>query len=287
MTAVGKRLLHGAPLILSFVMVVAIAYVLARLTWLLVSPIPSPSTTLQPVSVETNRGRAPNAAAKATKVAAMHLFGQASGESSSSEALDAPETNLNITLHGIIAADDSERSRALIVSGGNTKIYAVGASLGSGTTIRTIDPDAVVLARKGHLEMLKLPRNQGDESRITIAGEVTKSGNGAPPGLELSDKPARASAGYVVPGAHGLIRAKPAMVDGEMKGYRVFPGKKPRQFVQAGLRPGDIVEAIDGESLSNPRNLAELVNRLQHGKSVTLKVVRHGQARKLTISLDR
>jgi general secretion pathway protein C len=272
-----------APMLVSLGLIIAIAWVLASLTWLVV---PQPRNT---TAADTNappaaaRVAQSDAARQAARVAELHLFGRAHG-TNSGKAPNAPETNLNITLRGIIAANDPKFSRALIVAGGGKgKTYAVDAGVTGGAKVHAIYPDRVILAHNGQLETLKLPHSHGKKTASSIKRVRAASPKEPPPGLKRSSKPGRASAGYVVPGTHGMLRADRAMIDGKMQGYRVFPGKDPSKFVKAGLRPGDIIKSINGKPLSDPRAIKELTQQ----KKVKLTVVRHGQARQISVSLPQ
>ena len=41
-----------------------------------------------------------------------------------------------------------------------------------------------------------------------------------------------------------ILRPQPYMPNGELKGYRVYPGRDRRRFAALGLRPGDLVTEL-------------------------------------------
>lgn len=55
---------------------------------------------------------------------------------------------------------------------------------------------------------------------------------------------------------------------------------------QAGIRPGDVIVAFDGEPIDSPDELVDLVSRATPGTQAAIHVVRNGQQQQLTITPD-
>jgi len=97
----------------------------------------------------------------------------------------APKTTLDLTLQGVLAANDSSIARAIIMSGKrNSKLYSIGQSIqGAGVSIEAIKANEVLLNRNGAIEslpMVKLKsRDNGDDSIISYSngssGQVSNS----------------------------------------------------------------------------------------------------------------
>ncbi|MBY0336645.1 MAG: trypsin-like peptidase domain-containing protein [Acetobacteraceae bacterium] len=77
--------------------------------------------------------------------------------------------------------------------------------------------------------------------------------------------------------ALSLPRPEGAMV------AEVTPGSPA---ARAGLRPGDVVRAVDGSPVREPRDLARLIAGKRPGEQATLSVRRDGQDRDLRAALD-
>jgi len=56
---------------------------------------------------------------------------------------------------------------------------------------------------------------------------------------------------------------------------------------QAGLKPGDVVRAVDGRKVETPRDLAIAISGKQPGAAAKLDVVRNGETRDLTLTVAR
>ncbi len=84
-----------------------------------------------------------------------------------------------------------------------------------------------------------------------------------------------------------VIRPQPFMPNGQLKGYRVFPGRNRQQFVALGLRPGDLVTQVNGVALNNPAQGMEIFNSLGASSQITVTVERNGRAQELTMDLSQ
>ncbi|OHE86324.1 MAG: hypothetical protein A2579_09025 [Lysobacterales bacterium RIFOXYD1_FULL_69_11] len=72
------------------------------------------------------------------------------------------------------------------------------------------------------------------------------------------------------------------MTDGRIDGYTLIPRGDDALVRQAGLRAGDVVVAINGNTLT-PERLGELESDLAGRDAVELTVLRDGTTRTLTL----
>ena len=71
----------------------------------------------------------------------------------------------------------------------------------------------------------------------------------------------------------------------EPKGALVASVENGSPAAQAGLQPGDVVTAVDGNAVASPRDLARAIGDAQPGSTVALAVQRDGGARQLRVTL--
>ena len=177
-----------------------------------------------------------------------HLFGTAiriGRAGTSVETENAPDTRLNLKLRAAVAASDNEVAHAIIADGsGNEKVYFIRSSIPGGATLHRVHADRVILNRGGVLETLRLPREFEGKARSghhasgrTSAARATPRPQGNVQQLIATNNAASFAE---------IIRPQPFMPNGQLKGYRVFPGRNRQQFIALGLRPGDLVTAING-----------------------------------------
>ncbi len=295
-----RRLQRYLPTAASIVLVVVIAYILADLTWRL-APLPADEPGGAPVSapgeIAENGERV-----DVDALIAANPFGEADPDDEPDaengdldlDAIDAPETQLNLKLRGVIATGSPTQARAIIATEDDgDKSYAIGDEIASGASLRAVYPDRVILERGGDLEMLQLP---WVENGLEIAGVPAAddagsepSGNDADEDVEVPDELAelREEIQANPERITEVIRPAPYQEDGEMVGFRIFPGQMRDAFHQLGLRPGDIVTAVNGQSLDSPAAGMELMQELQDATSVELTIRRNDEQTTVNISLSR
>lgn len=106
----------------------------------------------------------------------------------------------------------------------------------------------------------------------------------SPPGARL--KAVRESILQNPQEAMQLINAQPVMDGGQLKGYRVNPGKDRRLFNSVGLRPGDIVTSVNGIQLNDPTQMGNLFDQLRTAGQLNVTVERGGQQRQLSLGFE-
>ncbi len=272
---------RSLPFWVSVLLVILIAWQLARLTWMFV-PAPAPDTTIPPSGAATSAAADPDGDLRAALREAVdaHLFGEATREAPppAPDPVDAPDTNLNLTLSGTLSAIDSEESLAIISErGGNTKVYAVGDVVRSGTKLHSVYPDRVLLDRSGKIEALRLPKELG-EGQPRAVGPRSRTPTQARTGTSVRQLIDQNAASLTE-----VIRPQPVFADGKQRGYRVYPGRQRQAFSSLGLRPGDLITEINGVALDDPTKGMEIFRSLGDATSVTVTVERNGQPEVLVL----
>ena len=84
-----------------------------------------------------------------------------------------------------------------------------------------------------------------------------------------------------------VIRPTPYFVNGQQQGYRVYPGRDRRQFAALGLRPGDLIKDIDGQSLTDPTEAMKIFQSLGTADQVSVTVERDGQPEVIVLKTDQ
>jgi general secretion pathway protein C len=231
------------------------------------------------------RGSAP-ASATATDVqpiVAAHLFGEAKAMAAPTgdAPVDAPDTSLSLQLRAAIAAGNPKFAHAIIAdAGGQERVYFVNDGLPGGATLQRVEIDRVVLARNGSFEVLRLPRLGSGQPAAPRAG--TRPAVASPATANVQDMVARNAAGFL-----DVIRPQPFMPDGQLKGYRIYPGPNRDQFTALGLRPGDLVTEINGVTLDNPAQGMEVFRSLGEAAEVSITVERDGQPTVLSLNMNQ
>jgi general secretion pathway protein C len=265
-TAINRYL----PPIATALIVIAIAYQLAQLTWTLV---PGSASAAAPAS----RPATDDNAAPSTDLSGLtdsHLFGEAAEQAAPvvTEVIDAPETTLSLTLKGILAVEADGKGSVIISSNrGDDKTYQVGQSIdgADGATLHSVYADRVLLDRNGRLETLRLPKElPASGSPTAMASPLPQAA--APSGSlreVISENATR---------LQDIVRLAPHVQEGQVVGFRVNPGRDRAAFEALGLRAGDVVTDINGTVLDDPSQGLQVFQSLGETTQANVTVLRDG-----------
>jgi general secretion pathway protein C len=239
---------------------------------LLITGLLSRTAALPAAPVPAPRAPVANPAVALATVVNAHLF----GVTSAGNAADAPQTTMPLVLAGVLATSDPKSGQAIIgPNAGAAKLYAVGDMIQGGARLNAVYNDRVLIERNGAVEALPLPRTS------SIAG-MAPAPLGANPLLARAQANARDNALF-----SGLLRIQPVFNQGKLGGYRVFPGPRGANVLtQLGLRPGDLITAINGTQLDDASRAMEIVQTLGSSDSASVTVSRNGQLQELNLNLS-
>jgi general secretion pathway protein C len=213
-------------------------------------------------------------------IANAHLFGEpAIVAAQGQDAANAPQSSLPLVLVGIIAADDPQNGLAILgENAAGAKVYAVGDNVPGGAKLHGVYSDKVVIDRGGVLESLLLPRQiqPGAAPPPSTAALQTET-----PVMDRMRKLITEEPGLMA----DIMRPQPVFAQGKQKGYRVYPGRNRQAFTRLGLRPGDLVMAINGTPLDDPARGQEIFRTLGSSSEAHITVMRSGQQQDLTLNI--
>lgn len=277
----GNRIL---PQTASAVLVVAIAFQLARLTWLavptatLVSDLPGlPAPSTLPTGE-------PRQNLDVTTLVNAHLFGEATAAPVAvvETAVEAPDTSLSLELSGVVSSDDDHSGWAIIsASRGESKTYFVGDAIANtgGATLHAVYEDRVILNRAGRLETLRLPK----ELRASAAPRMGAQ-------MPVTRQPDNSLREVISENASRLtevIRVAPYIDQGQMLGFRVNPAQNRAMFDALGLQPNDVVTDINGTPLTDPSSGLQVFQSLGEATMANVTVIRDGTPEVLVIDTSQ
>lgn len=286
MQQLNKRL----AAIVSLLLIVACAYMLVEITWMFFSDnddamLPVQQQKRPLLSREKQQDNF-------NQLTSSNLFG-ISEKAAVQQQTKAPETKLNLTLKGVLAATPMDRASAIIAQGkaGKEDIYSVGDKLSGGVEIREIHPEYVVLDRSGILETLKLQKisgidkaNGGANSRSTRNRSSSwRAGGSSSPAAALKQIRNDIIKNPTSFGEYAL----PVVVkeNGKQIGYRLQPQKKGQLLSELGVQSSDVITQINGVKLNEPKNGINALRALSTAKNLNLVVKRNGTEVPLNISL--
>ena len=305
------------PVIVGLLLALGVGHSLAQLTWALWS---GPRYAYQvPVTPLGGPGPAVSPAQALPEISALHLFGKFEPPKASVAPTEVPVTPLNLTLRGVIAADNPASARAIIADqGGKEDYYAINADLPGGAKLKEIHTDRIILVRNNQDEVLRLPR-EGTDASIPVAVPVDAVPPPPPPPAPIPEPqqqapvpvPAAPAAGAKAPSPEQdaatlsilrnyrdalqtnprvlarVAKAEPVTEGNRQLGYRINAGNDATLLPRFGLEPGDIITTVNGVVLDNPAKGLEAVGKLGSASQVNISILRNGQPRTLSFNLNQ
>jgi general secretion pathway protein C len=272
------------PHIVSALLILALANKLAEMTWAVIPGTP-PSAPAPVVSGSTSRAAPVTPDLNFASISASHLFGEASATPApvAQSVVDAPDTNLNLELRGIMSTKDSESGWAIIAdSRSQERTYFIGDPIegSGGTVLHAVYGDRVILNRSGNLETLRLPKDISANAVTMTSQAGAALPTVAPASLQdvISQNASRIT---------DIIRVAPQIEQGQMVGFRINPGQARDQFDALGLQPGDVVTDINGTAMTDPSRGLEVFEALGEATVANVTIVRNGQPEVLAIDTSQ
>jgi general secretion pathway protein C len=265
---------------------VACAYLLAEITWLFFPQQDEQVVSVKHSTITQNNNQSQQASFR--KMTSSNLFG-VTEKATVATTKKAPETRLNLTLKGVLAATPEKLATAIIAQGksGKEEIYGVGDRIPGGVTIREIHPEYVMLERNGQLETLKLQKDN-DIGNISSTGLNNLR--------QSSDRRSKSPGSVLKEIRENIIKnptsfgeyALPIVVreNGKQVGYRLKPQQKGDLLSEVGLQDNDVITQINGVKLDNPQNGISALRKLSNATNLNVVVRRGGIEVPLYISLQ-
>jgi len=212
-------------------------------------------------------------------------FFRTGAESSMSDATAAGSGQMR--LYGVRAGGPGGGSAIIGLADGRQVSVGVGEEVEPGLLLRDVGPDHVTLARGASVSRLTF-----SEVPLGVAPPPPP-----PPGPEIVTPPAAppapvaptTAAGPAVDPARLMAQAglRPRMRGLRMDGFTVSGAGDGTALRAAGLRPGDVILAVNGQPLDNLQRIAALRDQLKGSSTAELRFERDGVTRTSTIRTVR
>lgn len=300
----------------SALLLIYIAFMAAKITWLVVpqEPIVSGVPITKQTAQQNKSGQGFNIAA----LQALNLFGQYNqqvDEVAVEQITAAPETRLQLTLSGLVASDNVETAAAIIENKGNQATYGIGDLItGTRASLEQVLIDRVIIKQSGRLETLMLDGadyNQQAQSVSTVktakeadskqsnkAAQARDAQSGSKKSktsvvdlrsnrdLSRNAKQLRADIANNPGKITDYLRISPARKAGNIVGYRLSPGKSPEFFKLSGLKAGDVAIQMNGHDLRVALEAAQAMSALKTERDISLLVERNNDLIEIQFSID-
>ncbi len=271
----------------SLIFVFLMAWTLGSLAWYWVSPYQGKITNATyDKSASSSVNSLPYQLSQITNSNLFGLYDQSAPNAGALPVVEAPITNLNLTLVGVVYATSPSKGLAIISNGAQQTIYAVDETIeGTGVVLKQVLPDRVIFSNRQRNETLML--DGVEYEKIDRLGQsiepqkVAKAPTASNPNLAKIKQ-------EIMQNPQSLLKyitLSQVREQGKVVGYRLGPGSDAHFFNESGIKSGDVAVAINNVDLTDPAKMSEIWKTLSDSSEINMTVKRQGQLHKIYISL--
>jgi len=244
---------------------------LGRLVWIAVEPVDVPAAAV------TRRQAQPVDYSVLQRFDAFFRTG-----AQSSLAEDTASGSSQMRLFGLRSDGAGGGSAIIGLADGRQLSVAVGETIEPGLILHSVGSDHVVVARGGSLSRLIF-------SELPVGAATPPPPPPVPQTVTPTPEPASALAAVSVDPARLMTEAslRPRMQGLKINGFTVSSRGDSPALTAAGLQSGDVILAINGQTLDRPDRIAALRGQLADAASAEIRFERNGAVQTTTIRTGR
>jgi general secretion pathway protein C len=276
---------------------VIVVFLLAKLFWVWLSYfLADKLSTKTDFSAQASQASQPQSSDKTNiqPLLAMNLFGSVVVEQAPEENIaEVPETKLDLELTCIYASEDPKKSNACIQNGrGKQAVYFVDEQLEDvmgRVFLRDVYPDRVILETNGKKEILRLHEDEQLAQLLETKSQPKPSRNmDRRNDRELTQDLADYKEQFLddPQSIMDIVKGRPHFIDGELRGFRVSPGRDAKLFKDLGLKSGDIITSVNGIAFTNVQDAMSLMNEAQSIENMDVEIQRGDETLSLLLNLQ-
>lgn len=215
-----------------------------------------------------------------------NLFGsheKASEEIKEEEVEGLEPTSLNVALLGTVSGD-RENARAVIEETDKRKqgLYKVGDSIQDAVVKRILREKVILrVGEKDEILTMKEPSSPKESPFLSQAGmDAGRRLPGQASQRRSTITVRRSDIQESLKDINQLLsqaRIQPHYRDGNADGLAISRIKRGSLFSKLGLRNGDVVNEVNGNSLSSPEDVLSLYEKLKSGDEASVQITRRGR----------
>jgi general secretion pathway protein C len=210
------------------------------------------------------------------------------------------ETTLQLKLAGTVMGGDGANYAFIenMATRGNQQLYQVGDAI-QNRVIVDIRDDCVILEQNGKKEQLCFPNREGSAgpapNQQSVSREASEADNDNDDSnedvVQVDDATWRIRRELMqeqfanLGGLAQQARVTPYVVQGETRGFRVTRLKANSLLQKIGLQHGDVLQKVNGNSITSPADALQAYQQLQQAGTVRLEILRRDRASTLTYEI--
>lgn len=281
MRVMDPRLVETARTGALLVLLVLLAWLVARIAWLLIAPTDAVST-LTPRALPSPVSQVSGQAVRADLSLLMKTNPFSASESAAPAIEDAPETDLNLKLVALFmsSGEDGVSSATITTPDNSTTRFEPGDEILPGVVLERVLADRAIISRDGRDETIM---RSGRDAGLSVIGDR----DDLRPDADIVDA---ASRPVFTPGVSARtllagLEITPETQNGEVRAFVVGPQGNSSLMGAAGLSPGDRLVSVNGNRVAEI-DIASLASELGGGGVARVELVRGGMPQSIDIRFE-
>lgn len=212
---------------------------------------------------------------------------------------EVKETPLQLKLTGTATSDDGANYAFIedTAKRGHQQLYQVGDTI-ENRIIVEIRNDCVILEQNGKYEQLCFPNRQNSagalperQRLLNVAADAENVDDSNEDVVQVDDATWRIRRALMqeqfanLGGLSQQARVTPYIVQGETRGFLITRLKANSLLQKIGIQHGDVLQKVNGNSLTSPADALQAYQQLQQAGTVRLEILRRDRASTLTYEI--
>ncbi|MDX8382066.1 MAG: type II secretion system protein N [Ghiorsea sp.] len=213
----------------------------------------------------------------------VKLFGEVSAVKTHVQkpALTSPvvDSRLNIKLIGTVVA--GKKSAAMVTTGGSSKqaIFFLKEEIQSGVFLEKVEATAIVVSNRGKRERISIEASKPIKQAVIARARPTYSAPVIPIANQVNRKINKSKLQSQMRNFSTLLsqaRVSPHFSNKKPDGFTISEIAKGSLYEEIGLRNGDVIKKVNGESVTGAEQAMRMYRELQNATFIDVEVERAG-----------
>ncbi len=220
----------------------------------------------------------------------VHLFGQPSAPKKNPQAVKAKiapvvVSRLNIKLMGTVVAGDKSAAMVTVGSGKKQAVFFLKEEIQPNVTLEEVEPTEIVVNNRGKRERIGIEAGK-KLPQVAPATVPRRVASRSPIRTDILNKKIdRNHLNSQMRNFSTLLsqaRVSPHFSNGKPDGFKISEIVKGSLYEEIGLINGDIIKAVNGESVTGAEQAMRMYRELQNATFIDVEVERNGTIQQIS-----
>ena len=208
------------------------------------------------------------------------------------ETVEAPvvvtSSKLDVRLIGTIVAGKNSAAMVLLAGSKEQSLFFVGESMQPNVMLHGVEPTEITVDNNGSIERIAL--EEGEQIEVPVIRE--RPTRQVQPRINMSKVDRNVNRGRMEKELRNFstllsqARITPHFTDKKADGFTISEIVKGSFYEEVGLQNGDVIQKVNGESVTSAEQAMRMYKELQNSTSVDVEIVRGGTVQQVSYTIQ-